>query len=171
MPAFDRVEPKDGEAKRGHRILRPSPRSRCGVAVDGQIRLGRRRRDRCWFRRGIPRSPGEVFLDECDDESPRVFGLGLGAGFPGDETNRGGHSVVVHEAAADVGVFLDVMWHLAACEHSLKLGCGAAQIAARFCSLAGIPADESVVLVLRFAVGPPASVPNRRSFDRARLPC
>jgi molybdopterin/thiamine biosynthesis adenylyltransferase len=38
-----------------------------------------------------------------------------------------------------------------------------------FRSLAGLPADESVVLVLRFAVGPPASVPSRRRLDRARV--
>lgn len=32
-----------------------------------------------------------------------------------------------------------------------------------------IPADESIVLVLRLAAGPPASVPSRRSVDRARV--
>jgi hypothetical protein len=40
MPAFDRVashvEPKNGGAKRGHRIVRRSPRPFCGVAVEGQ---------------------------------------------------------------------------------------------------------------------------------------
>jgi hypothetical protein len=35
--------------------------------------------------------------------------------------------------------------------------------------LAGTPTDESIVLVLRFAVGPPASVQSRRNLDRVRL--
>jgi molybdopterin/thiamine biosynthesis adenylyltransferase len=35
-----------------------------------------------------------------------------------------------------------------------------------FRDLAGIPSDESIVLVLRLAVGPPTSVTSRRSLDR-----
>jgi molybdopterin/thiamine biosynthesis adenylyltransferase len=35
--------------------------------------------------------------------------------------------------------------------------------------LAGTPTDASIVLVLRFAVGPPASVQSRRNLDRVRL--
>lgn len=38
-----------------------------------------------------------------------------------------------------------------------------------FRALAGIPSDHSAALILRFTAGPPASVPSRRSFDRARL--
>ncbi len=38
-----------------------------------------------------------------------------------------------------------------------------------FRNLAGTPTEESIVLVLRFAVGPPASVQSRRSLDRVRL--
>jgi hypothetical protein len=35
--------------------------------------------------------------------------------------------------------------------------------------LAGTPTDDSIVLVLRFAVGPPPSVQSRRNLDRVRL--
>ncbi|OBH04122.1 hypothetical protein A5696_05520 [Mycobacterium sp. E2699] len=38
-----------------------------------------------------------------------------------------------------------------------------------FRDLADIPPDESIVLVLRLTVAPPASVPSRRSFDRVRM--
>jgi molybdopterin/thiamine biosynthesis adenylyltransferase len=38
-----------------------------------------------------------------------------------------------------------------------------------FRRLAGVPEDESIALVLRFAVGPPASVQSRRSLDRVRF--
>lgn len=38
-----------------------------------------------------------------------------------------------------------------------------------FRALAGIPSEHSAALILRFTAGPPASVPSRRSFDRARL--
>ncbi|OBF50988.1 hypothetical protein A5787_07615 [Mycobacterium sp. 852002-50816_SCH5313054-b] len=38
-----------------------------------------------------------------------------------------------------------------------------------FRGLVDIPSEESIVLVLRFTVGPPASVPSRRSLDRARV--
>lgn len=38
-----------------------------------------------------------------------------------------------------------------------------------FRTLVGIPSDQSAVLVLRLADGPPTSVPSRRSFDRARV--
>ena len=43
------------------------------------------------------------------------------------------------------------------------------QLQRDFRRLAGIPTEESIVLVLRFAVGPPASVHSRRSLDRVRL--
>jgi molybdopterin/thiamine biosynthesis adenylyltransferase len=38
-----------------------------------------------------------------------------------------------------------------------------------FRGLVHIPADESIVLVLRLTAGPPATVPSRRSVDRARV--
>jgi hypothetical protein len=38
-----------------------------------------------------------------------------------------------------------------------------------FRRLAGVPTEESIVLVLRFAVAPPASVQSRRSLDRVNL--
>lgn len=38
-----------------------------------------------------------------------------------------------------------------------------------FQALAAIPSDQSAVLVLRFTVGPPTSVPSRRSLDRVRV--
>ncbi len=44
-----------------------------------------------------------------------------------------------------------------------------AQLQRDFQALAGIPSDQSAVLVLRFTDGPPTSVPSRRSFDRARV--
>ena len=44
-----------------------------------------------------------------------------------------------------------------------------AQLQHDFRTLAGIPTEESIVLVLRFAVSPPASVQSRRSLDRVRL--
>ena len=43
------------------------------------------------------------------------------------------------------------------------------QLQSDFRGLAGIPSEESIVLVLRLTVGPPASVPSRRSPDRARV--
>lgn len=43
------------------------------------------------------------------------------------------------------------------------------QLQSDFRHLAGTLADESIVLVLRFAVGPPASVQSRRNLDRVRL--
>lgn len=43
------------------------------------------------------------------------------------------------------------------------------QLQRDFRGLVGIPSENSAVLVLRFTVGPPASVPSRRSFDRARV--
>jgi len=43
------------------------------------------------------------------------------------------------------------------------------QLQREFRGLLHIPADESIVLVLRLAAGPPASVPSRRSADRARV--
>jgi hypothetical protein len=43
------------------------------------------------------------------------------------------------------------------------------QLQRGFRTLAGIPTEESIVLVLRFAVSPPASVQSRRSLDRVRL--
>jgi molybdopterin/thiamine biosynthesis adenylyltransferase len=44
-----------------------------------------------------------------------------------------------------------------------------AQLQREFRNLAGVPAEESIALVLRFAVGPAASVKSRRSIDRVRL--
>jgi hypothetical protein len=44
-----------------------------------------------------------------------------------------------------------------------------AQLQRDFRDLAGIPPEHSAVLILRFSAGPPASVPSRRSFDRARV--
>ncbi|OBI99602.1 Rv1355c family protein [Mycobacterium sp. 1465703.0] len=44
-----------------------------------------------------------------------------------------------------------------------------AQLQRDFRGLAGIPSEHSAVLILRFSAGPPASVPSRRSFDRARV--
>jgi molybdopterin/thiamine biosynthesis adenylyltransferase len=44
-----------------------------------------------------------------------------------------------------------------------------AQLQSELRRLAGTPTDESIVLVLRFAVGPPASVQSRRNLDRVRL--
>ncbi len=44
-----------------------------------------------------------------------------------------------------------------------------AQLQREFRRLADVPTEESIVLVLRFAVGPPASVKSRRSIDRIRL--
>lgn len=38
-----------------------------------------------------------------------------------------------------------------------------------FRALAGTPSDRSAALILRFTAGPPASVPSRRSVDRARV--
>lgn len=38
-----------------------------------------------------------------------------------------------------------------------------------FHALAGIPSGQSAVLVLRLTVGPPTSVPSRRTLDRARV--
>jgi molybdopterin/thiamine biosynthesis adenylyltransferase len=43
------------------------------------------------------------------------------------------------------------------------------QLQRDFRDLAGVPAEESMVLVLRLAVAPPASLPSRRSLDRVRL--
>ena len=43
------------------------------------------------------------------------------------------------------------------------------QLQREFWLLANVPPEESIVLVLRFAVGPPASVSSRRSLDRVRL--
>jgi molybdopterin/thiamine biosynthesis adenylyltransferase len=43
------------------------------------------------------------------------------------------------------------------------------QLQSDFRGLAGIPPEDSIVLVLRLTVGPPASVPSRRSLDRARV--
>jgi molybdopterin/thiamine biosynthesis adenylyltransferase len=43
------------------------------------------------------------------------------------------------------------------------------QLQIEFRRLAGVPAEESIALVLRFAAGPPASVKSRRSIDRVRL--
>jgi hypothetical protein len=43
------------------------------------------------------------------------------------------------------------------------------QLQSDFRGLAGIPSEDSIVLVLRLTVGPPASVPSRRSPDRARV--
>jgi molybdopterin/thiamine biosynthesis adenylyltransferase len=43
------------------------------------------------------------------------------------------------------------------------------QLQSDFRRLAGTGADESIVLVLRIAVGPPASVQSRRNLDRVRL--
>jgi molybdopterin/thiamine biosynthesis adenylyltransferase len=43
------------------------------------------------------------------------------------------------------------------------------QLQRDFRRLADIPAGDSVVLILRFAYGPPASVRSRRSLDRVRL--
>lgn len=44
-----------------------------------------------------------------------------------------------------------------------------AQLQREFHELAGIPPERSAVLILRFAAGPAASVPSRRSFDRTRV--
>jgi molybdopterin/thiamine biosynthesis adenylyltransferase len=44
-----------------------------------------------------------------------------------------------------------------------------AQLQREFRRLADVPDEESIALVLRFAVGPPASVKSRRSTDRVRL--
>ncbi|SPM27263.1 Rv1355c family protein [Mycobacterium terramassiliense] len=43
------------------------------------------------------------------------------------------------------------------------------QLQRDFRGLIDIPDEESIVLVLRFTVGPPASAPSRRSLDRARV--
>lgn len=43
------------------------------------------------------------------------------------------------------------------------------QLQRDFHELAGIPPERSAVLILRFTAGPAASVPSRRSFDRARV--
>ena len=43
------------------------------------------------------------------------------------------------------------------------------QLQREFRGLVDLPADESIVLVLRLAAAPPASAPSRRSFDRARV--
>jgi molybdopterin/thiamine biosynthesis adenylyltransferase len=43
------------------------------------------------------------------------------------------------------------------------------QLQRDFRDLAGIPAEQFPVLVLRFTVGPPTSVPSRRSLDRTRV--
>ena len=43
------------------------------------------------------------------------------------------------------------------------------QLQRDFRTLAGLHTEESIVLVLRFAVSPPASVQSRRSLDRVRL--
>jgi molybdopterin/thiamine biosynthesis adenylyltransferase len=43
------------------------------------------------------------------------------------------------------------------------------QLQRDFRDLAGVPPEQFPVLVLRFTVGPPTSVPSRRSLDRARV--
>jgi hypothetical protein len=55
-------------------------------------------------------------------------------------------------------------------ELSLEFADQLRQLQRDFGDLAGVPSEESMVLVLRLAVAPPASVPSRRSLDRVRLP-
>lgn len=43
------------------------------------------------------------------------------------------------------------------------------QLQSEFRRLTDVPSEESIVLVLRFAIGPPPSVKSRRSLDRVRL--
>lgn len=53
-------------------------------------------------------------------------------------------------------------------ELSPRFGEELMQLDREFRGLADIPAEQSTVLLLRFTAGPPASVPSRRSIDRAR---
>ena len=59
---------------------------------------------------------GEVFAEEVEDAVSYVFGFGLGVGHSGevfDDAQGCGYAPVVHEAVADVGVFLDVAGYVA----------------------------------------------------------
>lgn len=54
-------------------------------------------------------------------------------------------------------------------ELSLEFADELRRLQREFQALAGIPSEQSAVLVLRFTAGPPTSVASRRSLDRARV--
>src|ERR1700730_8982030 len=72
---------------------------------------------------------GEVLFEEAHHALPGILCLRCGVGHPDgafDDADRAGKSPVVHEAVADVRVFLDVTGHRATRQRRFELGSGAA---------------------------------------------